>query len=100
MASGWAVVGNIPLLPGYCLLLPDPVVPSLNDPTTEGRITYLRDMARLGDALLEVTGAFRINDEILGNTVPELHAHIIPRYAHEPEERRRGPAWSTIGSMR
>jgi diadenosine tetraphosphate (Ap4A) HIT family hydrolase len=93
MESGWVVIGNVQLLPGYCLLFPDPVVPSLNDLTTDARITYLRDMARIGDALLEVTGAYRINYEILGNTVPELHTHIIPRYAHEPDEKRRGPAW-------
>ena len=93
MDSGWVIVGNVQLLPGYCLLLPDPVVPSLNDLTPDARITYLRDMARIGDALLEVTSAYRINYEILGNTVPELHAHIIPRYAHEPDEQRRGPAW-------
>jgi diadenosine tetraphosphate (Ap4A) HIT family hydrolase len=93
MESGWVVIGNVQVLPGYCLLLPDPVVPSLNDLTTDDRITYLRDMARIGDALLEVTGAFRINYEILGNTVPELHTHIIPRYAYEPDERRRMPAW-------
>lgn len=93
MDSGWLVIGNVQLLPGYCLLLPDPVVPSLNDLTADARGTYLRDMARVGDALLEVTGAYRINYEILGNTVPELHAHIIPRYTHEPDEQRRGPAW-------
>ena len=28
LASGWAVMGDVQFLPGYCLLLPDPVVPS------------------------------------------------------------------------
>jgi len=50
-------------------------------------------MTLLGDALLKVTGATRINYEILGNSEPELHAHLFPRYAHEPEERRTKPAW-------
>ena len=31
MPSGWAVMGDVQFLPGYCLLLPDPVVASLND---------------------------------------------------------------------
>lgn len=54
---------------------------------------FLQDMAILGDALLEVTGAYRINYEILGNTDAALHAHLFPRYMSEPEELRRGPAW-------
>ena len=45
----------------------------------------------LGDALLEVTGAYRINYEILGNLEPALHAHVIPRYMNEPEVFRQGP---------
>lgn len=34
-----------------------------------------------------------INYEILGNGLPCLHAHVFPRYAWEPEERRKGPVW-------
>lgn len=93
MPSGWAVMGDVQFLPGYCLLLPDPVVPSLNALSGPARATYLLDMTRMGDALLKITGAHRINYEILGNSEPELHAHIFPRYHDEPEERRRMPAW-------
>ena len=52
-----------------------------------------REGARLGDALLDVTGAEHINYEILGNWVPALHAHVAPRYEGEPPERRRAPTW-------
>ncbi|WP_369991483.1 HIT family protein [Pseudomonas xanthosomatis] len=93
MPSGWAVMGDVQFLQGYCLLLPDPVVPSLNDLGIEARAAYLHDMARLGDALLQATGALRINYEILGNSEPELHCHLFPRYASEPDEKRRMPAW-------
>ncbi|MCY1435093.1 hypothetical protein D9M71_511730 [compost metagenome] len=93
MASGWAVMGDVQFLPGYCLLLPDPVVASLNDLDAEARASYLLDMARIGDAVLQATGAVRINYEILGNTEPELHCHIFPRYASEPEHNRKMPVW-------
>jgi diadenosine tetraphosphate (Ap4A) HIT family hydrolase len=93
MASGWAVMGDVQFLQGYCLLLPDPVVPSLNDLSEQARAAYLKDMVNLGDALLKVTGATRINYEILGNSEPELHAHLFPRYASEPDELRSKPAW-------
>jgi diadenosine tetraphosphate (Ap4A) HIT family hydrolase len=94
MSSGWAVLGDPQILPGYCLLLPDPVVPHLNALTGAARAAFLHDMARLGDAVLAVTSAERINYEILGNVEPALHAHVIPRYASEPPERRRTAVWS------
>jgi hypothetical protein len=53
MASGWAVVGDRQVVRGYCLLLPDPVVPDLNALTGEARAQYLLDMVALGDVLLE-----------------------------------------------
>lgn len=91
--SGWIVLGDVQFLPGYSLLLPDPVVPDLNALTMEGRIAFLQDMTILGDALLEITGAARINYEILGNREAALHAHVFPRFSTEPEEKRRKPVW-------
>ncbi len=94
MPSGWAVLGETQPLRGYCLLLADPVVPHLNALSGDARRTFLGDMARLGDAVLGVTGGVRVNYEILGNLVPELHAHVIPRYADEPEDKRTKPPMS------
>jgi diadenosine tetraphosphate (Ap4A) HIT family hydrolase len=93
LPSGWAVLGDPQILPGYALLLPDPVVPDLNALAGQARQQFLDDMARLGDAVLAVTGAERINYEILGNVEPALHAHVIPRYAWEPPARRRTTVW-------
>lgn len=93
MPSGWAVMGDVQFLPGYCLLLPDPVVPDLNAMDMPQRINFLSDMTRLGDAVLAVTGAVRINYEMLGNLEPALHAHVFPRFKDEPEELRTTPVW-------
>jgi diadenosine tetraphosphate (Ap4A) HIT family hydrolase len=93
LVSGWAVLGDPQILPGYALLLPDPVAPDLNALTGHARQQFLDDMARLGDAVLAVTGAERINYEILGNVEPALHAHVIPRYVWEPPARRRTAVW-------
>ena len=93
LRSAWAVMGAVQFLPGYCLLLADPVVSSLNDLTGAARRAYLEDMGCLGDAVLEVTRAKRINYEILGNLEPELHAHVFPRFEHEPEDQRLLPVW-------
>jgi hypothetical protein len=59
--------------------------------------TQFADMVGLGDVLLELTGALRINYEILGNLEPALHAHLFPRYASEPDGLRQGPSGTTIG---
>ena len=91
--SGWVVVGHVQVVHGYCLLLPDPVVPDLNALTGDGRAEFLLDMVAVGDVLLDLTKARRINYEILGNLEPALHAHVFPRYATEPEALRNGPVW-------
>lgn len=91
MPSGWAVLGDTQFLRGYSLLLPDPVVVDLNVLDTPDRTRFLLDMALIGDALLEVTDAARINYSIFGNFDAALHAHITPRYESEPEKLRRGP---------
>lgn len=93
MRSGWAVMGSPQVVAGYCLLLPDPVVGTLNDLGPDQRLEFLGDMARLGDAVLEATGAARINYEMLGNLEPALHAHVIPRRLDEPAELRTRPIW-------
>ena len=92
--SGWAVFGARQFVRGYTLLLPDPVVPNLNALGARERIAFLSDMSRLGDALLKVTGAARINYAIFGNQEPALHAHVIPRYLDEPEALRAEQPWA------
>ncbi len=88
------MLGDAQFIPGYCLLLPDPVVPDLNALDADARQQYLSDMAIIGDALLEETEAYRINYEILGNTDPALHTHIFPRYSTEPKEYLGRPVFS------
>ncbi len=92
--SGWAVFGHQQFVPGYLLLLPDPVVPDLNALTPESRTQFLLDMSRLGDALLLATSPVRINYAIFGNLEPALHAHIVPRYRNEPEAMRTQQPWA------
>jgi diadenosine tetraphosphate (Ap4A) HIT family hydrolase len=91
--SGWALVGEQQVVAGYCLLIPDPVVSDLNALEGRARRDFLEDWVELGDVLLQVTGAARINYEILGNVERALHAHLFPRYDAEPEATRRAPVW-------
>ena len=94
LASGWAVLGEAQFLRGYSLLLPDPVVPDLNALLGSARASFLADMAMLGDCLLHVTGALRINYAIFGNQEPALHAHVVPRYTDEPPALCTSHPWA------
>ncbi len=93
LPSGWAVMGSPQVLRGYCLLLPDPVVPHLNALGTRERDQFMGDLGRLGDAVFHVTGAVRVNYAIFGNLEPALHAHVHPRYADEADAMRTANPW-------
>ena len=55
LRSGWVVMGERQVFTGYCLLLPDPVVPHLNALRPPQRDQFLSEMAWVGDAVLEAT---------------------------------------------
>ncbi|MEU3114434.1 MULTISPECIES: HIT family protein [Micromonospora] len=99
LPKGFAVIGDVQWLPGYCVLLSDdPNVGRLTDLSRPDRLAYLESMERLGEAVeracAEADPAFRrINLEILGNTDPFLHAHIWPRYEWEPPHLVGMPVW-------
>jgi diadenosine tetraphosphate (Ap4A) HIT family hydrolase len=92
--SGWVFLANIQFFRGYCILQSDPIVESLNSLGQQHRGQYLGDMALIGDAILEVTHAYRINYAIMGNLEPVLHSHIVPRYSDEPSQFLTGLPWS------
>lgn len=93
LQSGWLVMGDVQFLHGYCLILADPVVDDLNAMDPKNRAIFHNEMGLVGDAILAVTNAKRINYEILGNLEPALHGHIFPRYSDEVEELRTKPVW-------
>ena len=68
------------------------MVLDLNTLNEKERTQYCLDMVRIGDALLKVTDAYRINYETWGNSDAALHTHIMPRYMSEPEDKRTYPA--------
>jgi diadenosine tetraphosphate (Ap4A) HIT family hydrolase len=94
LRSGWVVMGDRQAFPGYCLLLPDPVVDHLNVLEAGERAQFLADMTATGDAVLACTGAVRINYAMFGNAEPALHAHVIPRRSEELPDIRHAHPWA------
>ncbi|MFI6940924.1 diadenosine tetraphosphate hydrolase [Streptomyces sp. NPDC050418] len=99
LTAGFAAIGDTQFLPGYTVLLTDtPGAERLTDLPRPRRLAFLDDMERLGEAVERVcgrldTGFRRINLEILGNSLPPLHAHVWPRYSWEPADLASGPVW-------
>jgi diadenosine tetraphosphate (Ap4A) HIT family hydrolase len=99
LPGGFAVIGDVQWLPGYCVLLTDdPAAQRLSDLSRTERLAFLESMARLGEAVERACGDLdpdfrRVNLEILGNTDPFLHAHVWPRYGWEPAEMVRHAVW-------
>ncbi|WP_198680383.1 hypothetical protein [Lentzea terrae] len=99
LSAGFANIGDVQWLPGYCVLLVDtPDVQRLTDLPRHRRAEFLADMDLLGEAVELVcarrdAGFRRVNLEILGNTDPYLHAHVWPRYDWEPPEIVGRPVW-------
>jgi diadenosine tetraphosphate (Ap4A) HIT family hydrolase len=104
MRSGFAVIGDTQHLPGYSLLLcEDASVDHLTDLPRDRRQTFLLDMTLLGEAIEHACrplGLRRINYEVLGNSLPLLHAHVHARYEWEPPELIGGPVWRYPGAVR
>src|SRR5262245_50364131 len=65
---------------GYCVLI---CKRHVQEPYHLPRTQYLQffdDMALVGQALERVFQPLKLNFNLLGNAVPHLHAHILPRY--------------------
>ena len=57
LKSGWVIAFDDQPVEGYCLLISDPIVPTINALNEEERARFLLDATRVGDAVLHITGA-------------------------------------------
>jgi diadenosine tetraphosphate (Ap4A) HIT family hydrolase len=54
---------------------------------------FCADLHRAESVIMQTVHADHVNVESLGNVVPHLHWHIIPRYRNDP--RWGAPVWTT-----
>jgi diadenosine tetraphosphate (Ap4A) HIT family hydrolase len=55
------------------------------------RIQLMEEVTKAAKALAQAYGAKKINYELLGNQLPHIHWHIIPRLANDPAPLE--PVW-------
>lgn len=59
---------------------------------TQGeRGRLMEDVSRVGEALTQVFAVRKINSELLGNQVPHIHWHVVPRLLADPDPLK--PVW-------
>jgi diadenosine tetraphosphate (Ap4A) HIT family hydrolase len=54
-------------------------------------VGYWREVLRVGAALERHYRPVKLNYQILGNAVPHLHTHLVPRFAQDPAPGRPLP---------
>ena len=59
--------------------------------TRDERTKLIEEVSRVGEALTEIFDVEKINSELLGNQVPHIHWHVIPRLKSDPDPLK--PVW-------
>ena len=78
--------------PGYVLLVLRRHVTELYDLPAPERATLMEEVSRVAQALARVFRPVKMNYELLGNLVPHIHWHLVPRLATDPG--LRAPIWT------
>ncbi len=85
LPSGRAHLQNDADYRGYCILVFRRHAVELHDLTETERRMWIDDISRIGRAVSEECLPDKLNVTMLGNMVPHLHCHIMPRYSGDPD---------------
>jgi len=78
--------------PGWVFVVLKRHVLELYELEAPERGVLIEEVSRMARALAEVYRPVKMNYELLGNQVPHIHWHLVPRLRDDPEPRR--PVWS------
>ena len=87
------ILAHEPDYPGFCRVIWNAHVAELSDLDAAGRLHLMQIVIRVEQVLREIMSPDKINLASLGNQVPHLHWHVIPRFAddaHFPS-----PVWAS-----
>ena len=85
LASGRVHLQNDADYRGYCILIFRRHAVEVHELTEQERKDWIEDISRIGAALQAACGPAKLNVTMLGNMVPHLHCHIMPRYPNDPD---------------
>ncbi len=73
---------------GYCVLICTKHVRESYHLAVEEQMLFFQDLMQAAQAVDQVFRPDKMNLKILGNIVPHLHVHLIPRYYGDPAPGR------------
>ena len=89
--TGYVVLADYQLYRGYTFFLSKIHVEELHELPNRQRTMFLQEMASVAEAVYKAFRPKKLNYELLGNSEPHLHWHLIPRYEDDPEPL--SPVW-------
>ncbi|MBI4818646.1 MAG: HIT family protein [Deltaproteobacteria bacterium] len=78
------VLVELPAYPGYCRVILRAHVAEMSDLDADLRHRLMITVFAVEEVLREVVGPDKVNLASLGNLVPHLHWHVIPRFRDDP----------------
>ena len=104
LAQDSVALGDLPLsrvllmndanYPWLILVPRRPNLVELIDLDDSGQATLMIEISRAARALKDITACDKLNVAALGNTVRQLHVHVIARRNDDPAGAR--PVWGTV----
>src|SRR3989442_1389397 len=80
-------LGDDQFFPGWTVLILKRHATELFDLTREERSQLIEEVTEVSRTLAVVFDAVKINYELLGNQLPHIHWHLIPRLDDDPAPR-------------
>jgi len=69
---------------GYSVVVYNTHETTLENLPEKNQIQFYRDMLKISSAIVKAFKPDKMNYELLGNWVPHLHWHVVPRYKTDP----------------
>lgn len=88
----YVILNRDQYFPGYTLLLTKHHATELFHLDRDVRTALMEEVSLVAEALYNIFTPAKINYELLGNMVPHIHWHIVPRFSSEPLWPR--PIWA------
>jgi diadenosine tetraphosphate (Ap4A) HIT family hydrolase len=92
LEHSFVVLNRDQFFPGYTLLFTKQHATELFHLDPAVRSGLMEEVSRVAEALFTLFQPDKINYELLGNMVPHIHWHLVPRRSDEPLWPR--PIWS------
>ena len=70
-------------VPGYCVFISNTHVTEAHYLSKKARQDFFEDLMNCCAAIEQVFKPIKMNVTLLGNSIPHLHAHLIPRYYND-----------------